>query len=88
MSSGEQELAELGRRVQELRAFEREYRSRLRAHLTKLLDDLNEGTNAPRDWPRDEIIGREWQLIVPGTEVRTTGNGVDGRVCIEIRKVD
>jgi hypothetical protein len=75
---------ELDRRVEDLRVFEREYRYRLRAYLTGLLDDLNQ--RDPCERPRTEMIGPEWTVIAPGLEVRATGNGLVGRVVIEVRE--
>lgn len=78
------QVAELNRRVEDLRNFEGEYRYSLRAHLTKLLEELN--SRDPRDRPRTEVIGPEWTLIGNSLEVRATGNGLVGRVVIEIRE--
>lgn len=76
---------ELNQRVEDLRNFEQEYRYRLRAFLTSQLDALNE--RDPREKSRTEIIGPEWTLIGNGLEVRATGNGLVGRVAIEVRAV-
>lgn len=48
-------LDEAERRVEELRAFEREYRSRIRAYLEGLLRDLDAGSGAEFD-PADFIL--------------------------------
>jgi hypothetical protein len=82
---------ELDRRVEDLRAFEREYRHRLRVYLTAQLDTLNE--HDPRDWPRQEMIGPEWTLIGPGLEVKVVGvepaghDGLQRRAIVELRQV-
>ena len=91
MAATTEEQADLQRRVEDLRGFEREYRHRLRAYLTAQLDTLNE--RDPRDWPRQEMIGPEWTLIGPGLEVKVVGvepaghDGLQRRAIVELRQV-
>ena len=81
---------ELTRRVDDLRAFEREYRSRLTAYLEGQLRDLDEPDYTERgEQPVRSgtvTVTREWQGIGSGIQVRLgrVPYGADGSVEIEV----
>ena len=64
--------AEATRRVDNLRAFEADYRSRIRAYLEGLLRDLDgSAPEVAADLePRAVSVTREWAEIAPGVKVR------------------
>ena len=63
------ELGELQRRVEDLRAFEREYRSRLCAYLTSQLRDLRQ------PGPVLVQVGRCWTNADAGVRLRIVSHG-------------